>query len=130
MKVLYNNCYGEGFTLSDAFLEEYEKRTGKKLDPAKILFYKGVTSIRCDPVAIALFEEKGSEWCSGYDSMLAIRDVPAVFDRYWEIEEGDGDEYVRILISEALADVLHAFMQTGDRATLDRQYAAIIAASA
>jgi hypothetical protein len=130
MKILYNNCYGPGFTLSDAFLEEYEKRTGKKLEPAKVLFHTGVGSIRCDSIAIALFEEKGSEWCSAPGSDIAIRDIPSVFDHYWEIEESDGDEYVRILVSEALADILHTFMQTGDRATLDRQYAAIIAASA
>ena len=126
MKVLYNNCYGSGFCLSDAFVTEYNKRTGKELDQVKALFYKGADSIRCDPVAITLYEEKGSEWCSGPDSELAIREVPDVLSRYWEIEESDGDEYVRICVADALADILHTFMQTHNRTDLDRQYAAIM----
>jgi len=126
MKVLYNNCYGSGFCLSDAFVAEYNKRTGKELDQVKALFYKGAGSIRCDPVAITLFEEMGSVWCSGPDSELAIRDVPDVLSRYWEIEESDGDEYVRVCVAEALADILHTFMQTNNRADLDRQYDAIM----
>ena len=129
MKVLYNNCYGTGFCLSDAFVTEYNKRTGKELDQVKALFYKGADSLRCDPVAVTLFEEMGSTWCSGSDSELAIREVPDVFSRYWEVEESDGDEYVRICVAEALADILHTFMQTGNRAALDRQYAAIMNAS-
>jgi len=129
MKVLYNNCYGAGLCFSDAFVTEYETRTGKKLDPVKALFYKGSDSIRCDPVAIGLVEEMGAAWCSGPDSELAIRDVPDVFRHYWEIEENGGDEYVRIVVSAALADILHAFMQTGNRADLDRQYAEIMEAS-
>jgi hypothetical protein len=129
MKVLYNNCYGAGFSLSDAFVTEYEKRSGKPLDPVKALFHTGADSIRCDPIAVALFEEMGSAWCSGPDSELAIREVPDVLSRYWEIEEGDGDEYVRVCIADALADILHTFMQTNNRADLDRQYAAIMDAS-
>jgi hypothetical protein len=127
-KVLYNNSYGIGFSFSDAFIAEYEGRVGKKLDSTKALFYKGADSIRCDPIAIAIFEEKGSEWCSGEGSSIALRNVHPVMARYWEIEETEGDEYVRIMSSEALADILHAFMLTNDRTTLDKQYAAIMEA--
>ena len=129
VKVLYNNSYGPGFGFSDAFVAEYDRRTGKKLDVTNALFHKGVDSIRCDPVAIALFEEKGDEWCSGDGSFLAIREVHPVMERYWEIEENEGDEHVRVMISDALADALHAFMRTNDRANLDKQYDAIMAAA-
>ena len=123
MKVLYNNCYGDGFVFSEAFLAEYKKRTGQSLDTYKALFHLGPQSIRCNATAIAIFEEKGSEWCSGPSSELAIVEVPAPYKAYWEIEEDGGDERVRLLKSEALADVLHAFMRSNDRAALERSYA-------
>jgi hypothetical protein len=126
MKVLYNNCYGIGFSFSEVFVAEYERRTGKTINITRALFNRGSGSIRCDPVAIALAEEKGSEWISGPGSEIMIYDVPDVFERYWEIEENDGDEYVRILVSEALADILHTFMDTGDIVALKTQYAAIL----
>jgi len=127
-KVLYNNCYGPGFGFSDAFIAEYEKKTGRKLDTIAALFRRGVDSIRCDPVAVALVEEYGASWCSGSESEIAIAEIDDVFERYWEIEETGGDEYVRVMVSEALADVLHTFIQTGDRDALDRQYKAIVTA--
>ena len=126
MRVLYNNCYGIGFSLSDAFIAEYERRAGRKINITRALFNRGSGSIRCDPIAVALAEEKGTEWTSGAGSEIRIYEVPAVFERYWEIEENDGDEYVRILVSEALADILHTFMDTGDRDALNAQYAAIV----
>jgi len=122
MKVLYNNCYGDGFAFSDAFLAEYTKRTGQTLDTYKALFHLGPQSIRCNGTAIAIFEEKGSEWCSGPTSELAVFEVPAPYRDYWEIEEDGGDERVRLLKSEALADVLHAFMRSNDREALDASY--------
>ena len=124
LKILYNNCYG-GFDFSEAFLAEYKARTGKTLDTFKALFRQGLNSIRCDPLAIAILEEKGSALCSGSYSVLAIHEIPAIFSNYWEIDDYDGDEHVRILVNDALADILHTFMDTNDRATLDRQYKAI-----
>jgi len=123
--ILYNNCYG-GFAFSDAFLEEYQKRTGAKLDTYKALFRLGSESIRCNSVAVAIFKEKGSEWCSGLDSQIEAFECPVALAKYWDIEEYDGDERVRVLVAEALADILHTFMQTGDRPTLEQQYAVIM----
>ena len=120
--VLYNNCYG-GFNLSDAFVSEYDNRSNNKISAFR--YKSGIESIRCDPIAIAIFEEKGSEWCSGPDSMIEVRHIPRVFEHYWEIDEYDGDEHVRILVSDAFADILHTFMTTGDRTGLILQYAAI-----
>lgn len=125
IKILYNDCYG-GVEFSKAFEAEYKARTGRELKAHQRLYRTGPDSIRCDPVAIAIFEEKGSEWCSGDHSILAIRKVPKIFERYWEVDEYDGDETVRVNRSEALADCLHAFMASGDKATLETQYRAIM----
>jgi len=125
-QVLYNNSYGDGFSFSNAFADEYARRLGKKFDTTKALFWKGRGSVRCDPVAIALFLEKGSEWSSGPTASLELREFSSVFENYWEIEEQDGDEYVRVRVTDALADILHAFVASGDRAALDQQYKAIM----
>jgi hypothetical protein len=125
MKILYNDCYGIGFSFSEAFIAEFETRTGRKIHAHKVLFQRGPGSIRCDPVAIAIVEEKGSAWASEPGSHIAIYEISDVFERYWEIEENEGDEYVRVLVSEALADILHTFMETGDEATMRKQYTAI-----
>jgi len=125
-QVLYNNSYGDGFSFSKAFEAEFTKRKGKELDTTKALFWKGKGSIRCDPVAIALFLEKGSEWSSGPTASLELLEFSCVFENYWEIEEQDGDEYVRVRVAEALADVLHVFVQTGDQEAMKRQYTTIM----
>ncbi len=129
MKILYNNSYGD-FSFSKEFDDEYIRRTGKKPNTeARIFRLVGPESIRTDPVAVALWEEKGSEWCSGPGAAIELYEIPAVFEHYWEIEENNGDESVRVLISEALADILHDYMGSGDMATLVTRYRAIMSAS-
>jgi hypothetical protein len=123
-KVLYNDCHGE-FAFSEAFLEAFTARTGRTLHMENELLRVGAHSIRCNADAIALFEEKGSEWSSGPGACLAIREFPAVFANYWEIDDYDGNETVRILVAEALADILITYMQTRDADALERQYAAV-----
>ena len=117
IKIIYNDCYG-GFRFSTAFEAEYRKRTGWDLMAEKRLFHLGAKSVRRDSVAIALLEEKGAEWSSGLNSYLAIREVPALFERYWSIEEYDGNESVYVNIHEAYADILHIYMGDGDHAKL------------
>ncbi len=124
LKILYNDCYG-GFDFSSAFLDEFKVRTGRLLDTYKALFRLGPNSIRSNPVAIAIFEERGSEWCSGPHSAIAVREIPVIFANYWEIDEYDGEEHIHVSVDSALADCLHTFMETRDVAALERQYAAI-----
>lgn len=124
IKILYNDCYG-GFAFSQPFLDEFKARTGRTLETYKALFRIGPESIRCDPTSIAIFEERGSEWCSGQHSALEMREIPAIFANYWEIDEYDGNETVRVNVDSALADCLETFMETRDVAVLERQYAAI-----
>jgi hypothetical protein len=121
MKILYNDYYG-GFNFSDSFLAEYKARTGNELNVVNSLFRIGPNSIRCDPVAIAIFEDRGTKWCSGDAADLAIYEIPEVFANYWEIDEYDGNETVRVNITEALADILDTYMETRDQDALERQY--------
>lgn len=122
-RVLFNDCYG-GFAVSEAFDAEYTKRTGKSFGGD--LYILGA---RRDPVALDLFDERGSEWCSGPNSMLAVHEIPNTFEKYWEIDEFDGSETVRLLISEAFVDVLETYLETDDRAAMIKQYHAICAAA-
>jgi hypothetical protein len=124
MKILYNDYYG-GFVFSNAFLAEYKARTGKSLNVVNELFHTGPKCIRCDPVAIAIFEERGAKWSSGETSDLAIYEIPDVFANYWEVDEYDGNETVRINVTEALADVLDTYMETRDHGAMERQYTII-----
>jgi hypothetical protein len=124
IKVIYNDCYG-GFAFSEEFLIAFKERTGRTLNMEKELLFLGSKSIRCDADAIALLEEKGAEWSSGANSYLAIREFPAVFANYWEIDEYDGNESVRITVAEALADILDTYMETRDADALESQYAVV-----
>jgi hypothetical protein len=110
IKILYNNCYGD-FQFSTEFEEEYSKRTGHPINEHGRLFRIGPDSLRCDPTVISIFEEKGSEWSSGPGASLDIREIPAIFEHYWEIDDYDGNETIRIMISEAYTDILHTFME-------------------
>ena len=127
-KVLYNNSYGP-FEFSSAFEAEYAARAGRPANTEKRLLHLGAQSFRTDPIAIALREEKGAEWSSGPQSYIEVRAFSSIFEKYWEVEESDGDETVRLLVSEALADVLHAYMGGGDLETMKRQYKCITEAA-
>ena len=122
IKVIYNDCYG-GFGFSEQFAAEYEKQAGTPLNEEKRLYHR--RDLRMDPVAIKILEEKGSEWSSGPYAQLVVASIPNIFEKYWEVDEYDGNETVRVAISDALADILDTFMENGDKAALDKQYAAI-----
>jgi hypothetical protein len=119
LKILYNDCYG-GFCFSAEFEAEYERRTGKKIQD--ICPYGPNHAIRADPISVAIFEEKGTEWCSGRSSSLKLHTIPTVLAKYWDIDDNDGDETVRVSIEGALADILETYMQTGDHAAMIDQY--------
>lgn len=116
MKIIYNDCYGD-FGFSDAFLAEYKARTGHTITQRRF-FVTGSDCIRVDPVAIALLEERGAEWASAEGAMLTLYECPDLFAGYWEIEEYSGNETVHIQLAEALADVLHTYMEARTPAAL------------
>ena len=120
-RVLFNDCYGD-FCFSEAFAAEYLKRSGSSVDADGRLYLIGVHSIRCDLVALKIFDEFGSEWCSGPEADLAVHEVPDIFERYWEIDDYGGNETVRIRVDEVLADILETFIESGDRVAMLNQY--------
>jgi hypothetical protein len=122
IKIIYNNCYG-GYGFSKQFAEEYEKQAGAPLNEDERLHH-----LRADPVAVKILEEKGTKWSSGLCSHLIVATIPAIFEKYWKIDARDGSETIRVGISDAYVDILHTFMENGDKAALDKQYAAINAA--
>jgi hypothetical protein len=119
--ILYNDCYGS-FGFSAALLVEYKRRTGRDMDPDRQLYLTGADSLRRDPVAIALVEERGAEWSSAEGGYLVIRKIPAIFEHYWSIEEFSGNETVHVNVSEAYADLLHTYMDHGDLGRLVEGY--------
>jgi hypothetical protein len=128
IKIIYNNCYGGGFAFSTAFETEYRARTGGILAThRRLLDPRSPTNIRIDSVAIGILEEKGSEWSSGANASLDIREIPTVFATYWSIDEKDGDETVECNTESALADLLHTYMKYGDSGVLTDGYRHIMA---
>jgi hypothetical protein len=127
--MLYNDSYGD-FCFSTEFEAEYKRRTGKPTHTTeRLLRLVGPESIRMDPVAIAIWQERGGEWSSGPGAAIELRIIPAVFERYWEIDEYSGSETVHVRVDEAFADALHDYMETGDHGRLADRYRMIRAAA-
>jgi hypothetical protein len=121
IKILYNDCFGS-FGFSAALQTEYKGRTGHDMNPDQRLYLTGADSLRRDPVAIALVEERGTEWSSAEGGYIVIREIPAIFEHYWSIEEYSGNETVHVNVSEAYADLLHTYMDHGDLGRLVEGY--------
>lgn len=85
MKVVINQCYG-GFSLSNAAIEEYAKRSGK----LKSEFYDRKID-RDDIDLVAIVEEMGGA-ANGPCADLAIIEVPDGVE--WHVEEYDGNEHI------------------------------------
>lgn len=126
IKILYNNCYG-GFGFSEEFEAAYKERTGKNINHYIVICVS--KSIRTDPIAIDLFEKLGSERASAENASLKVREISALFERYWTIEDYCGDETVHVNINEAYADILHHYMDSGDSVALCNGYRAVKAAA-
>ena len=101
--VLYNDCYG-GFGLTKHFIEEYTKRTG--------LVTSSFSIKRTDRVAVEIFNEKGSSWCSRPCSKIEIEYVPAWLEDYIEVNEYDGAETIFIDKHLAIYDKTKEYIET------------------
>jgi hypothetical protein len=103
--VLYNAAWCGGFC-REAYAELY--RRGFTEDPSfsRIGLHCFNMDLRTDPVALALFDEKGTEWCSNsgvYSPMtlevMAKQAVPARFADFVEIETCDDDEKEHVWVN-------------------------------
>ena len=83
-RVLVNSCFG-GFGFSDFVLKEFNKRTGDSCEGNEERY-------RTHEVIIDIFEEFGSEKCSGNYAKLKLIEIPDDVD--YEITEYDGMEKV------------------------------------
>lgn len=129
IKILYNDSYDGDFGFSEELEATYKARTGREMRTEVRLYRVGADSIRRDPVAIALVEEFGTERASAVGAYLQIREIPALFERYWSVESSFGTESIHVDVNEAYADVLHHYMDTGDSAVLVDQYRKVRAAA-
>jgi hypothetical protein len=125
IKILYNDSYDADFGFSEELEKVYKERTGRNVNTTTRLYRIGADSVRRDPVAIALVEEFGSERASAPGAYLQIREIPAMFERYWSVEASFGTETIHVDTNEAFADLLHQYMDTGDLAVLVKQYRSV-----
>ena len=122
IKILYNDSYDADFGFSEEFEAAYKARTGRPVNTTTRLYRIGADSVRRDPVAIALVETLGAERASAPGAYLQIREIPAMFERYWSVEAAFGTETINVDVNEAFADVLHDYMDTGDLGALVARY--------
>jgi hypothetical protein len=122
IKILYNDSYDADFGFSEEFEAAYKARTGRPVNTTTRLYRIGADSVRRDPVAIALVETLGAERASAPGAYLQIREIPAMFERYWSVEASFGTETINVDVNEAFADVLHDYMDTGDLGAVVARY--------
>lgn len=89
-KIILNGCWG-GYGWSDKALAEINKRSD-------VTYRSSYDVPRRDPIAIAVLEEFGSEFCSGPSSRLRIEEYDAdLFEGY--INDYDGQESLDLVPS-------------------------------
>lgn len=129
MKLLYNSRIGTGIIqfFSEEFEAEYMARTGQ----IPTVTAGALRAIRSDPIAIAIYEEKGSKWSSGSGCCLALFEIPDLFEKYWTIQpqEFSDSEELEVDVNEVYADILHIYMETGDAGALADGYRKVRAAA-
>lgn len=106
--ILYNTCYG-GFGFSDKFMTEYKKRLQERGLPP-IENYIRAENLRREPLAIELYLEKGSKWCSDGFARLSLKYIHPALEDCVEIKEYDGQESVVVHTSEAVETLLKKFL--------------------
>lgn len=98
--ILYNSSYG-GFSLSEEAKELYnqkspEKKMKLKNDKEEKEYIYDWEIERHDPILISVFEELGTEKCSGSYCKLKIARIPKKHEEYYTISEYDGLESITV----------------------------------
>jgi len=143
------------FSLSEECEKEYRKRAGIDANVQERLLIPfrfdpdtppGPVNIRIDPVLFTLYREKGSQWCSGSDSVVGTRKcskisgpdtntsigsdrcsggklflacVPSYFSEYFEISVEDNIEIISIDLQNLLENILEGFISSTKEYTTD-----------
>jgi hypothetical protein len=125
LSILFNDCVG-GFRFSEKFLEEFERRTGEVCSNFGGGWRNRNTTMRINPIALEIYQEYGSAWCSGRNSRIRCYNIPAIFADSWIIEEYHGHETVVVDMNLAYANALDRFINGGrNERALDQEYEAI-----
>ncbi len=106
--VLYNRCYG-GFGFSGKFMTEYKKRLEARGLPP-LTGYIWCKSLRMEPLAIELFLEHGSKWCSDGMADIGIKYVHPLFADSVHVKEYDGNETVTVDSADVYRHLLKTFL--------------------
>ena len=115
MKVLINSCYG-GFGYSAKAISMYLDAKAVKYTGEIVDCYSTVTLEdgrkfssydidRDDPTIIRIFEEIGSEECSGDHSNLTCVEIPDGCKDFYEISEYDGYESIEYWVEATFDEV-------------------------
>ena len=105
---LYNDDYG-GFGWSKRARDELKARGW--VDSCS-------DDARYDPIAVAVFNEKGSQWCSGQYCTMKRTTVPEKYLDYVKISEYDGDERVSVDYDRAFSEGVRKLLDS-NTATID-----------
>jgi hypothetical protein len=112
---LINKDYGDGLqcALCDAFLDELNKRRGG-------VALKSVFDVeRSDPHAVAIFDEKGSDWCAGGERAKIVKvAVPESCMEWFELSDCDGLESFSINFERAFFQDMETVL-ANDHATIE-----------
>ena len=105
--ILYSTTYG-GFGLSDQANAELLRRGLTEAEVSSLnSMSSGIceigprTGLRTHPIALALFDEMGSEWCSGWACRMTKGAVPARWADFVLVDDDDGKESLRVNFDEA-----------------------------
>jgi hypothetical protein len=115
--MLFNNSVSySGFEFSKECKKELHRRGLLNTNYNDDYLSNCVTEpLRSHPVVLQIFDEMGSEWCSGDDSKIEKEIIPAGFSKWAKVIgcEG-GSEFIRVDFDKAYADSLDDLLDRPD----------------
>lgn len=102
IEILYNTKFG-GWGISKKAEEFYKLKKGN-VDLESVYFDD--LSYRTDPILIETYKEMGNEFDDKY-SKTKIKKIPKKYENYYNIEEYDGREYIKINYAQYNLDKIY-----------------------
>jgi hypothetical protein len=124
VEILYNKAFG-GFGFSSEAMNEYYNRK-QTVDPSSFSEYE---IERHDPVMLQIVKELGPR-ANGYGAKLGIQSIPSHFVKYYEIDEYDGSESVRIKYDAYRIDAAKALLRDANLSKAEKIWRAAAVLSA